>query len=751
MATFKRKHPTIGVLPGHSVHSGKTPNYYRAPIMKGIQTAASARKCHLLAAWGLGRVTQSGILYPPWPTVSPDSDFLPIGPWNTDGLIVFSSIQHELRSRYLQELREQGFPVLFIATGEAGPQISADNETGIYRAVEHMVVVHGHRHIAFIAGQPEDTGDSRSRLQAFHSAMAKLGVDTNPDLIVYGMHSAPGGYTATQQLIKTGHKFTALIASNDASAVGAIRAIRETTSLRIPHDIAIIGFDDQPLALAQVPPLASIHVPLTEIGQQALTIMSDHLVYQRKLESIQIPTRLIPRQSCGCVPYALTLNTEKEAEPPAIIDASGSDMNTLNQIRHKLINEMIAALPHSARFPFGERTHGFCVSLIDAFYKSLEEESDVYFQEKLMDIVQAMELADENVDSWQNSVSALRQEIFKSPLRAQTKQLAEDMLHRTRAALSESTQRQIFRYKYHQSIMDQALGELTTQLSATLDEQQAVEILEENLEGIGIKHVRVALFEADENDPVAWSVMLNPRLDPLSQRFPSRGFPPPGLYSPEEILNLLILPLVFQDESLGYVVFDAENSDPCTTLARQLASTIKASRLHKQVTELSLKDPLTGIHNRRYFDLFLNNEVNRSRRLGKGMSVIMLDIDHFKAYNDTFGHPAGDRVIQNVALCIKEGRRNADVAARIGGEEFALILPETQTEGALIVAEKIQENILNSTSFENPITVSMGISTLTQANTKAEEIVKEADLALYEAKQTGRNRICIFKDAGKSS
>jgi len=123
----------------------------------------------------------------------------------------------------------------------------------------------------------------------------------------------------------------------------------------------------------------------------------------------------------------------------------------------------------------------------------------------------------------------------------------------------------------------------------------------------------------------------------------------------------------------------------------------------------------------------------------------LIDIDHFKKYNDTFGHPAGDKVIQNVARCIKEGRRNTDVAARIGGEEFALILPETQVEGAQIVAEKIQEVIHTSSDFEHPITVSIGISALSGADIKAETLVEEVDLALYKAKQAGRNCICVFE------
>ncbi len=745
---FKRNRPTIGILPGFSVLEGKTPDHYRWSILKGIQSAGQARQCNLLIAWGLGRGTESGDIHPAWPTVSSDSDFVPVGPWNADGLIVFAPLQHATRSQYLEELRKQGFPILMIATGEQGPLISADNQTGIRQAVEHLVMVHDHRHIAFIAGHPDDKGDSATRLQAFRSAVIEYGLDPDPRLIAEGLHNTPGGYDAVQRILRTGVKFTALIASNDTSAIGAIQAIHETTSLHIPRDVAVIGFDDQPSAVAQVPSLASVHVPLMEIGQQAVIMMADYLTGGHSLESIQIPTRLIPRQSCGCLPQVVFPAAEEKSQPQIVAKQPKARRQDIPNIQHQVVDEMMAALPHLLRFPFGERTYRFCANLVEAFHTSLREGSPNHFHEKLNAFLQEMELLDENVDVWQSPISVLRHEMFKLPAtwrKTQTKHLAEDMLHQARFAISESAQRQVYRHQYHKQIADQTLGEFTSRLSAILDERQAVEILEENLGEIGIKHARVALFEPDKDDPVGWSVILNPHLEPVSQRFPSRGFPSPGLYPPDEILNVIILPLVFQKESLGYIAFDASNLEPCATVARQLASTIKTSRLHAQVIELSLKDPLTSIHNRRYFDLVLNNEVNRSIRLGNGLAIILLDIDHFKKYNDTFGHPAGDKVIQNVALCIKEGRRSTDVTARIGGEEFAIILPETQVEGAQIVAEKIQEVIRTSSDFEHPITVSIGISALSGADIQAETLVKEADLALYEAKQTGRNRICVFE------
>ncbi len=364
-----------------------------------------------------------------------------------------------------------------------------------------------------------------------------------------------------------------------------------------------------------------------------------------------------------------------------------------------------------------------------------------------MDVLQELELKDENVDVWQNAISALRYSMTNLPVdwQARKKRLAENMLHQARCAISESAQRQVYRNSYHQQIAEQTLSEITSRLGAILKEQQAVKILEENLGRLGIKHVRVALFEAEGDDPFAWSAVLDPQTETTDQRFPTREFPPPGLYLPDEVLNVMILPITFQDEAFGYIAFDNSNIEPCAAVARQLASAFKTSRLHKQVTELSITDPLTGIYNRRYFDDFLADEAKRSIRSGNDLTIIMLDIDHFKKYNDTFGHPAGDKVLQNLALCIKEGRRGTDVAARIGGEEFALILPGTSMEGAQIVAEKTQEIIRTCLDFEHPITVSMGISVLTRASVEVETLVKEADMALYEAKQTGRNRICIFK------
>jgi diguanylate cyclase (GGDEF)-like protein len=749
MPNFKRDRPTIGILPGWSGLAGIIPDRYLASILKGIQSAARVKQCHLLLAWGLGRVyLQSGDTFPAWPEVASDSDFLPVGPWNTDGLIVFAPLRHEARSRYLKELSDQGFPVLYIATGEQGPSISANNESGIHQAVAHLVN-HGHRHIAFVAGDPTDKGDSQTRLHAYHAALAQHNLEVRPELIVHGWHTYTGGYEAAENFIDSGVEFTALISSDDNSAVGAMQAFRDK-GLRIPDDVAVIGFDDQPDAVAQIPPLASIHVPLTMIGEQSLALMFDHLTGGHDLQSMQIPTRLVPRQSCGCMPRFVSFAGGRKNTSELFASHADRDPHDLQTVQKDMVSEMLATLPAASLFPLGERTSRMCTRLVQAFYTSLKESSAARFQSTLMSILQEMESAADNIDSLQSIITVLRREMTQLPVlwsQPRTQHLAEDLLHQARAAISESAQRQDYRHQYQWEIAAQAISELTARLSASLDERQAVQVLEAHLPSVGIRHVRVALFEKDEADTVAESVLLNAGSEEAGRHFPTRDFPPPGLYPEDELLNLVLVPLVFQDEAFGYVAFDAGNLGPCEIIARQLGATFKAARLHTQVLELSLTDSLTGASNRRYFDLFLKSEVDRSHRFGRTLGIMILDIDHFKSYNDTFGHQLGDKALQLIVSCLQQERRTSDVVARIGGEEFALILPETGIQGAECVAEKIRVALRHAgAGLQRPLTLSIGISILHGTDIDAEVLIKQADLALYDAKGKGRDQICTYNN-----
>ena len=743
---FKRDRPTIGVLAGWSTLEGTTPDHYRASIERGIQSAAANRKCNLFTSWGTRRIYGMNRAHPAWPVVSPEADFVPVGPWNTDGLIVFTPILEKSQSTYLQNLISEGFPVLFIATGENGPTISVNNHMGINQAVGHLAA-HGHRRIAFLAGMPNDMGDSKARLDAYRAAVYKHNLEDDPNLIAWGWHDMLQAHQATQQLLQSKLKFTAIMASNDNSAIGAMQAIHEA-GLQIPQDIAIIGFDDHPGAIAQVPPLTSVHVPLKLIGEQAVLMMDDHLKGLGPLESLQIPTRLTQRQSCGCMPSIVT-TTLIGSSFEYTSNGNKATEKSVEEVYQQLVDVMLKALPAEQRYPDEAELRQICTVLVEAFFTGLLQDDPAYFKVAITESIQKMEITDSNIDYWQEMISLLRHEMSRLPVpwdQKRTRSLAEDMLHLARAVISESAQRGNHRHKYQRDLAEQNLNSVVTQLSGKLTEEEIVELLNTRLAEIGIRHADLFSFRPEEEDQVAWSYAIGQKDKIADQRFPSREFPPPGLYPTDEILNLVFLPLVFQGEVLGYGVFDASDLRACALVAKQLAVSIKVSQLHAQVVELSLTDSLTGLHNRRYFDLILTSEIARGRRFQHELSIIMLDIDHFKEYNDQYGHLAGDQALHEIANCLVKERRKLDVITRIGGEEFAIILPETDRKGAEICAEKIRVSVAEISDLKCSVTISLGVATLTNEIYKPDAFLQRADQALYEAKRGGRNQVRVYQE-----
>jgi diguanylate cyclase (GGDEF)-like protein len=166
---------------------------------------------------------------------------------------------------------------------------------------------------------------------------------------------------------------------------------------------------------------------------------------------------------------------------------------------------------------------------------------------------------------------------------------------------------------------------------------------------------------------------------------------------------------------------------------------------HEDIYRLMTVDALTQTHNRRYFNDVLEREYNRSLRYHRSLSLLLFDIDHFKQVNDTYGHVAGDSVLRQLALVVKPRLRAQDVLARVGGEEFAVLLPEIEIGGARVVAEKVRK-LVEAARFavdnkEFGVTVSVGVTMFDARVSSAAALYEMADKALYAAKNAGRNRV----------
>lgn len=219
--------------------------------------------------------------------------------------------------------------------------------------------------------------------------------------------------------------------------------------------------------------------------------------------------------------------------------------------------------------------------------------------------------------------------------------------------------------------------------------------------------------------------------------------------------NRLILPLIIEKESLGCISvlsyrrrFSPEDIKIFSFIAYQLTNVLFLIRLISQIRDISIKDSLTGIYNRRYFDEILQHEYLRAKRYSLPLSLIMIDIDFFKSINDTFGHLVGDHVLKELAKIIKNSIRQVDIVARFGGEEFAVILPNTRLEEAANIAERLRSIIENTEIRINcqkiRVTISGGVSSLKKDASSKDVLIDQADRALLKAKASGRNKIYAF-------
>ncbi len=167
---------------------------------------------------------------------------------------------------------------------------------------------------------------------------------------------------------------------------------------------------------------------------------------------------------------------------------------------------------------------------------------------------------------------------------------------------------------------------------------------------------------------------------------------------------------------------------------------------HDEIYRLTTVDGLTQIFNRRYFEETLEREISRCNRYGRELSLVMMDIDHFKQINDAYGHLAGDHVLKQIASTLRSKIRREDVFARYGGEEFALLLPEVDSRGAVLMAEKARRLVERQTfEFDKQVisvTLSLGVGTLAGSQREGADLIRAADAKLYEAKTAGRNKVC---------
>lgn len=216
------------------------------------------------------------------------------------------------------------------------------------------------------------------------------------------------------------------------------------------------------------------------------------------------------------------------------------------------------------------------------------------------------------------------------------------------------------------------------------------------------------------------------------------------------VRSIACIPMIVYNEVIGVInvtnkrhgkEFTEEDVEMLKAVSDQAAVAINKA----QLWDMAVTDSLTGLYVRRYFMVKLQEELHRAERYHNILSVVMADLDQFKNINDTYGHDAGDRVLEAIGKFLQQNIRDVDVAARYGGEEFVLMIPEAAKDAAHSLSERLRKN-LSEMKFDNlpPITISLGIATYPFDGENAEDLIKKADAAMYAAKRAGRNRVVKY-------
>lgn len=234
-------------------------------------------------------------------------------------------------------------------------------------------------------------------------------------------------------------------------------------------------------------------------------------------------------------------------------------------------------------------------------------------------------------------------------------------------------------------------------------------------------------------------------IHPLSQEIVDLQFDPAFTFFPLQGKNKL----------LGFFALKGlspQHQETVAILANQFSLALRRIRLYQEIERLAITDSLTEVYTRRYLWERLEEEIVRSKTRKIHLAVLMLDVDHFKSINDQYGHLTGDQVLREIARIIRDNVREIDIVGRFGGEEFCVVLPDTDAQGAGYVAQRIRSGVekanLHIYDALVKVTISIGLATMKQGECTAAELIDQADTALYRAKSLGRNQICVAENDG---
>ncbi len=510
-------------------------------------------------------------------------------------IVIFSVLGNYATRENMIEFLDQYPKVPIVHIGVPIPQahnILIDGTAGLEALISHMIEDHGHRRLAFIRGIAGHE-EAEQRYQVYINALEKYNIPFDPDLVTPGDFIFSSGQKAVALLMdERGVEFDAIVAANDNMAIGALRELQRR-GVKIPQQVAIVGFDDTDDARSTIPPLTTVRQPLYKQGQQAALAAIALLAGETVPENTFLPGEMVVRQSCGCMSQTIQQAIVTLSDTDRVV-TDDQDLAALLETCHdQLLLEMETAVDPTQ----SQETTAQIPQLIDSFNADLVNGTFDTFLPTLEKLLQNVIQVNGNIHVWQNGISAMRQIIL--PLLRQPNLIihAENLWGQGRVAIGEITDRTVLATLYQSEFLSYALNEMGTQLGTSQNIVEMCDLLFEFLPKLGIPQCYLSLFENATTSTKQARLILaydeNGRstLPPEGILFQSNQLVPPDIFPKDKALHLMAQTLYFQDTLLGFVLFNTNKlleGMLYETLRVQLSSTFM-SNLAKQGEKQALQ------------------------------------------------------------------------------------------------------------------------------------------------------------------